>query len=75
MWEELKNSDIDRVKSLWSDDNVFESVGMDEFIDDVNEVYRKKEGWHFLGKWYLSDFVNIQEIDGEYIERDLDIEA
>jgi|TARA_R110002074_G_scaffold175364_2_gene338562 hypothetical protein len=64
MWEELKNSDKSNV---WNDDNVFESVSMDEFIDDVNEMKRnkgEKDGW------YLSDFENISEIDGEYVERD-----
>ena len=44
MWEELRNCDIDRIKRLWDDDDIFESVSMDEFVDDVNEVYRKKEG-------------------------------
>jgi hypothetical protein len=64
MWEKLKNFDK---KNVWNDDNVFESVGMDEFVDDVNEMYIEKEG---KGGWYLSDFENINEIDGEYLERE-----
>ena len=64
MWEELKNSDKNNV---WNDDNVFESVSMDEFVDDVNEMYVEREG---KGGWFLSDFENINEIDGEYLERE-----
>ena len=64
MWEKLKNFDK---KNVWNDDNVFESVGMDEFVDDVNEMYIEIEG---KGGWFLSDFENINEIDGEYLERE-----
>ena len=64
MWEKLKNFDK---KNVWNDDNVFESVSMDEFVDDVNEMYVEIEG---KGGWYLSDFENINEIDGEYLERE-----
>ena len=64
MWEKLKNFDK---KNVWNDDSVFESVGMDEFVDDVNEMYEKIEG---KGGWFLSDFENINEIDGEYLERE-----
>ena len=72
MWEELRNCNIDRIKGLWDDDDIFESVSLDEFVDDVNEVYRKKEGLFFLGEWFLSSFVNVDDIDGEYVERDVD---
>jgi hypothetical protein len=81
MWEELKNCDIERIKGLWSDDDIFESVSLDEFVDDVNEVYRKKEGFMFRGEWCLSDFVNMNEMGidislsnnyGEYVEREVD---
>ena len=76
MWEELK--DFDK-KSVWNDDSVFESVSMDEFVDDVNEMYKKKEGFMFRGGWFLSDFENVSEFgvnekNGDYLERDLDIE-
>ena len=79
MWEELRNCDIDRIKRLWDDDDIFESVSMDEFVDDVNEWYRFKEGFNFRGLWYLSDFENVNEFGvlskgGDYLERDLDIE-
>jgi hypothetical protein len=83
MWEELRNCDIDRIKSLWDDDDIFESVSMDEFVDDVNEWYRKKEGFNFRGGWFWSSFVNLDEMGvnvsldnnyGEYIEREVDDE-
>ena len=83
MWEELRNCDIDRIKGLWDDDDIFESVGLDEFVDDVNEVYRDKEGFMFRGKWFLSSFVNMDEMGvnislsnnyGEYVEREVDSE-
>ena len=69
MWEKLKNFDK---KNVWNDDNVFESVGMDEFVDDVNEMYIEKEG---KGGWYLSDFENVMEFgvnskSGDYLERE-----
>ena len=77
MWEELKNCSVDRIKRLWNDDDIFESVSIDEFVDDVNEWYELKEGY---GEWVLSDFVNMNEMGhdislsnnyGEYLERDL----
>jgi hypothetical protein len=58
-------------------------VSLDEFVDDVNEVYKEKEGFMFRGEWCLSDFVNMEEMGvfvglnnncGEYVERDLDSE-
>ena len=79
LWEELRNCKIDRIKRLWDDDDIFESVSMDEFVDDVNEWYRFKEGFNFRGSWFWSDFENINEFGmlskgGDYLERDLDIE-
>ena len=80
MWEKLK--DFDK-KSVWNDDSVFESVSMDEFVDDVNEVYRDKEWVFFRGSWFWSSFVNLDEMGvnvsldnnyGEYIEREVDEE-
>ena len=73
MWEKLKDFDN---KSVWNDDSVFESVSMDDFVDDVNEMYVEKEG---KGGWFWSDFENINEISvienklvssGEYLERE-----
>ena len=69
MWEKLKSFND---KSVWNDDNVFESVGMDEFVDDVNEMYVEKEG---KGGWFFSDFENVNEFGilskwGDYVERD-----
>jgi hypothetical protein len=69
MWEKLKEFNY---MSVWNDDNVFESVGMEEFVDDVNEMYVEKEG---KGGWYLSDFENVMEFgvnskSGDYLERE-----
>jgi len=69
MWEKLKEFNKE---SVWNDDNVFESIGMDEFVDDVNEMYIEKEG---KGGWYLSDFENVMEFgvnskSGDYLERE-----
>ena len=80
MWEELKDYDKG---SVWNDDSVFESVSMDEFVDDVNDMYRKKEGGFFRGVWFWSSFVNLDEMGvnvslsnnyGEYVEREVDDE-
>jgi hypothetical protein len=73
MWEKLKDFDN---KSVWNDDSVFESVSMDDFVDDVNEMYFEREG---KGGWFWSDFENVNEFGvlskgGDYLERDLDIE-
>ena len=70
MWEKLKDFDKG---SVWNDDSVFESVGMEEFVDDVNEMYVEREG---KGGWFLSDFENVMEFgvnskSGDYLERDL----
>ena len=73
MWEKLKDFDN---KSVWNDDSVFESVSMDDFVDDVNEMYVEKEG---KGGWFWSDFENVNEMrviedklvsSGEYLERE-----
>ena len=68
MWEELRNCDIDRIKGLWDDDDIFESVGLDEFVDDVNEVYKEKRlRERNISDWEVSDWV---DSDGnEMIER------
>ena len=79
MWEKLKDFDGDingRNFNIWKDDDVFESVSMDDFVDDVNEMYEKKEG---KGGWFLSDFENVSEFgvdskNGDYVERELDSE-
>ena len=73
MWEKLKKFDK---KSVWNDESVFESVSMDDFVDDVNEMYEKIEE---KGGWYMSDFENVSEFgmfekNGDYLERDLDSE-
>ena len=84
MWEELKNCSVKRIKELWNDDDIFESVGLDEFVDDVNSWYRYKEGWNYNGDWFVSSFVNMDEMGhdvslsnnfGEYLERDLIVEV
>ena len=81
--EENKWNEGKRIRELWSDDDIFESVSLDEFVDDVNSWYRFKEGWNFKGGWFLSDFVNISEMGidislsnnyGEYVEREVDSE-
>ena len=69
MWEELKDYDKG---SVWNDDNVFESVSMDEFVDDVNDMYRLSGG---KDGWYMSDFENVNEFGilskgGDYLERE-----
>jgi hypothetical protein len=64
MWEKLKNFDKSNV---WNDDDVFESVSMDEFVDDVNDMCRKKGE---KDGWFWSSFENKDEIDGEYLERE-----
>ena len=73
LWMELREFDK---KSVWNDDEVWESVGLDEFVDDVNEMYKKKEGWYFLGNWKESNYVSEKD-DGfgnECLEREVDFE-
>ena len=72
--EENKWNEGKRIRDLWSDDDIFESVSMDEFVDDVNSWYRYKEGYDYKGGWYWSSFENKDEMDGEYLERDCDSE-
>ena len=64
VWEWIKENGDKRMKSLWSDDDVFESVSLDELVDDVNEVYKKERN---ISEWEVSDWV---DSDGnEMIER------
>ena len=70
VWDILRNSRVDRVKSLWDDDNVFESVSVMECCDDLNEVYRELEGFNLRGEWRL-----LEEFDkdgNELFEREVD---
>jgi hypothetical protein len=76
--EENKWNEGKRIRDLWSDDDIFESVSLDEFVDDVNSWYRFKEGWNYNGDWFVSSFVNMDEMGhdpklnnncGEYLER------
>ena len=65
MWEKLKDFDN---KSVWNDDSVFESVGLDELVDDVNEVYKEKRlRERNISDWEVSDWVD--KDGGECIER------
>ena len=69
LWEELKNFDGDingRNFNIWKDDDVFESVGIDEFLDDVNEMYEKKYG---KGGWVEVEGVGPLGADDEVFER------
>ena len=64
VWEWIKENGDKRMKSLWGDDEVFESVSLDELVDDVNEVYKKERN---ISEWEVSDWV---DSDGnEMIER------
>ena len=48
VWEILKNCRIERIKTLWNDENVLESVSIDEMVDDLNEVFDDLKGTSFL---------------------------
>ena len=72
VWNILRNSRVDRVKSLWDDDDVFESVGVDECCDDLNEVYRDLEGFNLRGEWRLLD--DFDKDGNELFEREVDSE-
>jgi len=64
VWEWIKENGDERMKKLWSDDDVFESVSLMELVDDVNEVYKKERN---ISEWEVSDWV---DSDGnEMIER------
>ena len=64
VWEWIKENGDKRMKRLWGDDEVFESVGLDELVDDVNEVYKKERN---ISDWEVSDWVDSD--GGEMIER------
>jgi len=59
-----------RIRELWSDENVCESVGIDEMVDDLNTVYFWKEGFYFRGEWSCVD--EIDDKDREIFEREVD---
>jgi len=61
LWEELKDWD-----GKWNDDDVFESISVDEFLDDVNEMYEKKYG---RGGWVEVEGVGPLGADDEVFER------
>ena len=48
LWEELKDWD-----GKWNDDDIFESISVDDFLDEVNEMYEMKFG---RGGWVLLDY-------------------
>ena len=52
LWEELKDWD-----GKWNDDNIFESISVDDFLDEVNEMYEMRFG---RGGWVL--------VEGEYVD-------
>ena len=66
LWMELRKFDKNNV---WNDDEVWESIGLDDFVDDVNEMYEEKEG---RGGWVVSDEVCEKDdgFGGEMLERD-----
>ena len=72
VWDILRNSRVDRVKSLWDDDDVFESVSVMECCDDLNEVYRDMEGWYFRGEWSLKE--EFDKEGNELFERVVDFD-
>ena len=61
LWEELKYWD-----GKWNDDDVFESISVDEFLDDVNEMYEKKFG---RGGWVEVEGVGPLGANDEVFER------
>ena len=68
--EILRNCRVDRIRILWSDDNIFESVSVMECVDDLNEVYRDLEGFNFRGEWV--DKVEFDKEGNELFERIVD---
>ena len=58
-WDKLR-----KVNKLWDDDEVWESVGMDEFVDDVNEMEGKEKGF---SEWFWSDWDDGENV--EFLER------
>jgi len=71
VWEILKNCRVDRIKSLWNDENVLESVSIDEMVDDLNVVYADLEGSNFRGEWSCLD--EWDDEDREIFERVVDL--
>ena len=72
VWNILRNCRVDRVRRLWDDDDVFESVSVMECCDDLNEVFRDMEGWSFRGEWSV-----LEEFDkdgNEIFERKVDFD-
>ena len=72
VWDILRNCRVDRVKSLWDDDDVFENVSVMECCDDLNEVYRDLEGFNLMGEWRLLD--DFDKDGNELFEREVDLE-
>ena len=62
--EENKWNEGKRIRDLWSDDDIFESVSMDEFVDDVNEMEGKEKGF---SEWFWSDWDDGENV--EFLER------
>ena len=58
LWEELKDWD-----GKWNDDNIFESISVDDFLDEVNEMYEIKYG---KGGWVE---VEVEGVGDEVFER------
>jgi hypothetical protein len=68
VWDWIRKNGDERMKSLWGDDEVFESVSLDELVDDVNEVYKEKRlRERNISDWEVSDWVD--KDGGECIER------
>jgi hypothetical protein len=61
LWEELKYWD-----GKWNDDNVFESINVEEFLDDVNEMYEIRFG---RGGWVEVEGVGPLGANDEVFER------
>ena len=61
LWEELKDWD-----GKWNDDNVFESINVEEFLDDVNEMYEIRFG---RGGWVEVEGVGPLGANDEVFER------
>ena len=67
-WEWIVENGDDRMKRLWSDKDIFESVSLDDLVDDVNEVYKEKRlRSRNISDWEVSDWVDSD--GGECIER------
>jgi hypothetical protein len=62
LWEELKDWD-----GKWNDDDIFESISVDEFLDEVNEMYEIKYG---KGGWVEVEGVGPFGANDEVFERE-----